>query len=208
MFSHGLRSSKGALELGARTVANLLYAAMGVAIGLGAGAGAYLIASNNAWEYLPIVFWSMCFLWQMVPIMLASFQEQFDLGILLRFPVLFGSYFLLYVVSGLVDISTILGGLCSIGILVGVTMARPDLFGWTLLGLAVFAAFNILLVRAIFAWIDRWLAQRRTREILGAIFMLMILSAQLLNPALHQRRHAGTTANQPSVSRLSSRQRN
>jgi len=191
MFSHSLRSSKGALELGARTVANLLYAAMGVAIGFGAGAGAYLIASNNAWEYLPIVFWSMCFLWQMVPIMLASFQEQFDLGILLRFPVLFGSYFLLYVVSGLVDISTILGGLCSIGILVGVTMARPDLFGWTLLSLAVFAAFNILLVRAIFAWIDRWLAQRRTREILGAIFMLMILSAQLLNPALHQRRHPG-----------------
>ena len=189
MFSHSLRSSKGALELGARTVANLLYAAMGVAIGFGAGAGAYLIASNNAWEYLPIVFWSMCFLWQMVPIMLASFQEQFDLGILLRFPVLFGSYFLLYVVSGLVDISTILGGLCSIGILVGVTLARPDLFGWTLLGLAVFAAFNILLVRAIFAWIDRWLAQRRTREILGAIFMLMILSLQLLNPALHQRRH-------------------
>jgi len=191
MFSHSLRSSKGALELGARTVANLLYAAMGVAIGFGAGAGAYLIASNNAWEYLPIVLWSMCFLWQMVPIMLASFQEQFDLGILLRFPVLFGSYFLLYVVSGLVDISTILGGLCSIGILVGVTMARPDLFGWTLLSLAVFAAFNILLVRAIFAWIDRWLAQRRTREILGAIFMLMILSAQLLNPALHQRRHPG-----------------
>jgi ABC-2 type transport system permease protein len=191
MFSHSLHSSKGALELGARTVANLLYAAMGVAIGLGAGAGSYLIASNNAWQYVPIVFWAMCFLWQMVPIMLASFQEQFDLGILLRFPVLFGSYFLLYVVSGLVDISTILGGLCSVGILVGVTMARPDLFGWTLLGLAVFAAFNILLVRAIFAWIDRWLAQRRTREILGAIFMVMILSLQLLNPALHQRRHAG-----------------
>jgi len=191
IFSHSLRSSKGALELGARTVANLLYAALGLAIGLGAGAGSYLIASNNAWEYVPIVFWAMCFLWQMVPIMLASFQEQFDLGILLRFPVLFGSYFLLYVVSGLVDISTILGGLCSLGILVGVTLARPGLFGWTLLGLALFAAFNILLVRAIFAWIDRWLAQRRTREILGAIFMVMILSVQLLNPALHQRRHGG-----------------
>ena len=127
----------------------------------------------------------------MVPIMLASFQEQFDLGILLRFPVRFGSYYLLYVVFGLADVSTIMGGLCCLGIWVGITLARPELFGWTALGLAVFAAFNILLVRAVFAWIDRWLAQRRTREIVGAIFMLLLMSLQLLNPALHQRRHSG-----------------
>jgi ABC-2 type transport system permease protein len=190
IFSHSLRSSKGALELGARTVANLLYAALGLAIGLGAGAGSYLIASNNAWEYVPIVFWAMCFLWQMVPIMLASFQEQFDLGILLRFPVRFGSYMLLYLVFGLLDISTILGSLACLGIWIGVAVARPDLLGWTTLSLAVFAVFNILLVRTIFVWIDRWLAQRRTREILGAVFMLGLLSLQLLNPALYQKRHA------------------
>ena len=57
--------------------------------------------------------------------------------------------------------------------LIGVTMARPDLFVWTALALAGFAAFNILLVRAVFAWIDRWLAQRKTREILGALFMVL-----------------------------------
>jgi ABC-2 type transport system permease protein len=38
----------------------------------------------------------------------------------------------------------------------------------------------------IFAWIDRWLAQRKTREILGGIFLFLILAVQLLNPALHQ----------------------
>jgi ABC-2 type transport system permease protein len=69
------------------------------------------------------------------------------------------------------------------------TAARPDLFAWTALALGVFAAFNILLVRAVFAWIDRWLAQRKTREILGAVFMLLMLGLQLFNPALHQNRH-------------------
>ena len=133
------------------------------------------------------MFWIGLLIWQMVPVMLASFQEQFDLSILLRFPVRFGSYFMLFLVFGLADSATILGGLCSIGIWVGVTIARPDLSAWTALGLAVFAAFNILLTRAVFAWIERWLAQRKTREILGAVFMVAILSLQLLNPALHQK---------------------
>jgi ABC-2 type transport system permease protein len=72
---------------------------------------------------------------------------------------------------------------------IGITVAQPGLFAWAALSLAVFALFNILLARAIFAWIDRWLAQRKTREIVGAVFMVLMLSLQLLNPAFHQRRH-------------------
>jgi len=194
MFSHGLHSRKGALELGARAVSFVFYGIGGLALGVGAGLAAFALTVGNQWRFLPILFWVVFFVWQGVPIMLASFQEQFDLGILLRFPVRFGSYFLLYVVFGLLDVSTILGGLCCAGILVGITVVRPELFAWTALGLIVFAAFNILLVRSIFAWIDRWLAQRKTREILGAVFMVLILSLQLLNPALHRQRHDGNSA--------------
>jgi len=196
MFGNGMRSKKGALELGARAFTFVFYAVGGLGCGVGAGAFAYLMVSGEKWAYLPILFWAVFLAWQGLPIMLASFQEQFDLGILLRFPIRFGSYFLLYVVFGLLDISTILGGLCCLGLLVGTTVARPELFGWTALGLVVFAAFNILLVRAIFAWIDRWLAQRKTREILGAVFMVLILSVQLLNPALHRHRQTSTNAAQ------------
>jgi ABC-2 type transport system permease protein len=191
IFINGLRSRLGAFELGARVVMYLIYSAMGLGMGVGAGAVAYLMASDAEWQYLPVLFWGVCILWQMIPVMLASFQEQFDLGILLRFPVSFGSYYLLYIVFGLADVSTILGGLCCLGFWTGITAARPDLFAWTALALGVFAAFNILLVRAVFAWIDRWLAQRKTREIVGAIFMLLMMSLQLLNPALHQKQHQG-----------------
>lgn len=193
MFRNGLRSHKGVFELGARTVAYVLYAIMGLALGAAMAVGAYFLTADKNVRFLPVLFWTAFFLWQMIPVMLASFQEQFDLGILLRFPVRFGSYFLLWVVFGLVDISTILGGLCCVGIWVGITVAQPELFAWTALGLAAFAAFNILLSRAIFAWIDRWLAQRKTREILGAIFMVLMLSLQLLNPALHRQRFQGHT---------------
>ena len=196
MFRNGLRSRKGALEFGARTVSLIIYALMGVALGMGVGVGAYFLVLN-AIDLLPILFWVLMFLWVMITILLASFQEQFDLGILHRFPIRFGSYYLLYIVFGLADPATILGGLCSLGFLAGISAARPSLFPWTALALLVFATFNILLVRAIFAWIDRWLAQRKTREILGAVFMIAVLSLQLLNPAVWQHRDSsGKTVNQ------------
>ena len=184
MFRNGVRSRKGALELGARVGMMLLYAVMGCGMAFGLGAVAYQITSSGQWKFLPILFWVVCFLWQIVPISLASFQQQFDPGGLLRFPVSFGGYYLLHLIFGLVDASTIIGAFCCTGLLIGVSVVRPDLFGWMALALLVFAAFNVFLVRAIFAWIDRWLAQRRTREIFTAVFFVGLLGMQFLNPAL------------------------
>jgi ABC-2 type transport system permease protein len=202
MFTNGLRSSKGALELGARTFGIIIYILMGLGVGAGMGTVTYFLASSGKWSYLPILFWVLAFFWQIIPVMLASFQEQFDLGILLRFPLRFGSYVLLYLVFGLMDISTILGGLCCLGIWIGMAAAQPGLLLWTTLALAVFAGFNILLVRAVFAWIDRWLAQRKTREILGAVFMVGLLSVQVLNPALYQKRHSGRSGHQAQAEQI------
>jgi ABC-2 type transport system permease protein len=202
-FRNGMRSRRGAFELGARTITSLMYGLLALGISFGMGMGAWALVANNEWSFVPILFWALFVLWQMVPVMLASFQEQFDLSILLRFPVSFSSYYLLYILFGLVDVSSILGGLCSLGLWVGITAARPGLSAWAAIALLGFATFNILLARAVFAWIDRWLAQRRTREILGAVFLLLVLSMQLLNPALHTHRHSAEDAAQTEAQQLS-----
>ena len=186
VLTHGLRSAEGMFELGARGVSFLVYALMGAGLGAGLGVMAHSLVAERNWQLLPILFWLLCFLWQLVPVALASFQQQFDMSSLLRFPVSFSAFCLLYVVFGLGDISTVMGGLCSLGILVGVSVARPDLFAWLAVGLAGLAAANILLVRVILVWMDRWLARRRTREILSALFVMLLLSLQLLNPVLHE----------------------
>jgi ABC-2 type transport system permease protein len=191
MFMNGLRSIHGLFDLGATGIAWMFYAIFGLGLGAGLCAAAYSLASRASWQYLPILFWVTSFLWLMFPIAVTSFQEQSELGILLRFPVRFGSYFLLYLISGLMDASTFVGMLCCFGVWLGIVMARPDLYLWTLLGLAVFAAFNILLVRAVFAWIDRWLAQRKTREILGAVFMLLVVGLVVINSVWNQKRYEG-----------------
>ena len=191
VFRNGLRSIHGLLDLGATGIAWMFYSIYGLSLGIGFYAAAYSFVSRGSWQYLPILFWAMSFLWLMFPVVVASFQEQSDLGILLRFPVRFGSYFVLFLISGLMEGSTIVGVLCCLGAWLGIVMARPDLYLWTTLSLWVFAVFNIFLVRAVFAWIDRWLAQRKTREVLGALIMVFIVSVLVTNSVLRQKRYEG-----------------
>lgn len=190
MFVNGLRSFRGAAELGARIIVGIIFGGMGFGVAFGLGAGAYQIVSSGRWQLLPILFWVVFFLWQVLPITLASFQEQFDFGGMLRFPVSFGTFFVLHVIFGLVDAGTLAGGLCCTGIGVGMVIAAPNLFGWIVLMLVVFALFNLFLSRAVFAWIERWLAQRRTREIVSVVFLLLVLGGNFFNPAF--RKASGT----------------
>jgi ABC-2 type transport system permease protein len=184
IFVNSFRTASGAFELGARTVSYFMYCLMGLGLGFGAGAAAYTLVARDRWQAFSIECWSVCVLWLAVSVALVSFQEQYDLTGLLQFPVNFRSFFLLHLIFGLIDVSTIVGGLCSLGVLVAITLVRPDLFGAALAALALFVVFNIFLVRAVLAWMDRWLAKRRSREIVGALFLLSMLSLQLFNPAL------------------------
>ncbi len=184
LMLNGLRSSEGAFETGARWTGVATYCLFGFAIGVGAGWEAYRVIQRGTWEVLPVEFWFVCVLWQTVAVALAAFQEQHDLGGLLRFPVNFGSYFVLCLMTSLLDASTLLGVLGSVGILVGATLARPGLFGWSVVAVTAFIAFNLLLMRAMLAWLERWLAQRRVREIAGGLLLAAVVGLQLLNPAL------------------------
>lgn len=186
MVVNGLRSIRGLFELGATGIAAMVYGLLGIGMGAGLGAGAYLMVSRGEWPYVPVLFWVLFVLWQTLPLAVTSMQQSFTTNGLLRFPVSFESFYLLHLIFGLADVSTILGAMCSLGIFVGVGLARPGLLGWLAVDLVLFGAFNVVLVRAVLSWIERWLMQRRTREILGAVYLLLVLSLQLLNPALHQ----------------------
>lgn len=198
VFVNGFRTIHGILDLGATGIAWVFYGIIGLGMGAGLAAAGYAMAQQGAWQRTPILFWAAGVVWLMLPVVAASYQEQANLGILLRFPVRLSSYLMLSVISGLMDASTIVGSLCCIGIWLGIFLAAPRM-GWPLAGvLVIFAAFNILLVRAVFAWIERWLAQRKSREILGAVFLLLVVSAEFANPALYRQheKHAPGAAQQ------------
>lgn len=188
MLLHSLRTARGGFELGARLLSQGFFALIGLGIGVGLGFGAFQITAHDSPRMLAAFFWPVLIFWQVVPITIASFQENADLSIFLRFPLNFPSYALFYILFGLFDIGSIVGGIALLGIWVGASIARPDLAGWITVAVIFFAAFNVLLTRMIFSWIDRWLAQRKTREILGVVFLFLILGVQFLNPVYYQHR--------------------
>jgi len=184
MFLNGLRSKRGKMELASRILITLAFTLGGlVAFTLATGFAWYFVSQNNA-EYLAILLWPVFFFWQLFPVMSTAFTNNPDSAELLRFPLTYRSYFLIRLAYGFFDPASALGTVALLGILLGVIVARPFLFPWALLVLLTFAIFNLVLMQTVFAWLERWLAQRRTREIMGVLFILAMLSFQLIGPMM------------------------
>src|SRR5271168_4682009 len=169
LFVNSLRSTRGTLELISRIMISFAFAIGGFGGAFGMGIAAYLAISAGKPGLLALPLWFVFIFWQAFPIMATAFTNNPDSSDLLRFPLSYGSYFLVRMAYGAFDPATALGSLWSFGILVGVGFAKPALLPWTLLVLLAFAAFSLLFMQMIFAWVERWLAQRRTRELMGIL---------------------------------------
>ncbi len=184
MFINGLRSRRGKMELFSRLLITGAFAVGGLG-GFAAAIGfSFFFVSQNRPEYLAILLWPILFFWQFFPVMATAFTNNPDSSELLRFPLTYRAYFLIRLAYGFFDPASALGTVFVLGVLLGVTIARPLLFPWTLIVLVTFALFNLVLMQMVFAWLERWLAQRRTREIFGVLFILTMLSFQLIGPAM------------------------
>lgn len=184
MLLHSLRNARGRFELAARVFWIGFFIVVGAGVGTGCGFFAHELAADKQLRLIPWLLWPILLLWQVIPIMLASSQENVDFSFLLRFPISFRSYVLLYLCFGIFDPASLIGGVAVVGVWVGLLTVRPELWFWFGLALFAFAFFNFLLTRTIFSWIERWLARRKTREVLGMVFLAFFLAFQLLNPAL------------------------
>lgn len=184
MLRNSLRGRRGNFELGARIFTTIFFALIGLGAGAGLGFAAYGIASGASLRLLPVLFWPVFLVWQILPVMVTSFQQHVDLSSFLRFPLSFGSYMLMTLILGIADPATIICFLCLCGIWVGLVVAQPHAVVGVTLAILLFAVFNLLLTRMIFSWINRWLGQRRTREVMGAVLLFLLLSVQLVNPLM------------------------
>jgi ABC-2 type transport system permease protein len=184
LFVNGLRTIRGRLEVVARGFMFLMFGVLGLGGSLGLGLTAWYFVSHEKVEWIAILLWPVFLFWQLFPVMASAFTENVDSSNLLRFPLSFPSYFMIRLAYGALDPSTALGCLWLLGLTIGISVAQPGLFLWAALVLLAFAIFNVLLARMIFAWVERWLAQRRTREILGVVFFIFIICFQFIGPLM------------------------
>ncbi|HEY1802370.1 MAG TPA: hypothetical protein VGG46_15695 [Terriglobales bacterium] len=206
MFRHSLQTVRGRLELLSRILVGLLFALLagGGAIGYGIAAG-YFIKRGHA-EWLAFLLWPILLFWQIFPIMASAFSESPDSSYLLRFPLSYRSYFLVRIFYGLLDPASFVGGFWLLGLTVGVGVAAPALLPWAAVVLFIFGLFNLLLTQMIFVWVEKWLVQRRTREIIGVLFFLLFMSIQFIGPLANHYGHGARIEVARIASRLSTSQ--
>jgi len=195
IFVNSLRTLRGRLEAVSWIFIGLLFAGMGIGGTFGLATAAWFLTSQHKVEWLALILWGVLVYWQLFPVMATAFTESFDSTNFLRFPIRYRSYFFIRMAYGALDPTTLIGCLWLAGIAAGVGIADPGLFPWAVLLIATFGAFNLLLARVIFAWIERWLARRKSREILGVVFLLFIVGVQFIGPLMgrygnHRGRHS------------------
>jgi ABC-2 type transport system permease protein len=199
LFINSMRTVRGRMEIVARGFTFLAFGMGGFAGSIAIGFTAWYFVSSGRADWLPVLLWPVFLFWQFVPVMASAFTENVDSSNLLRFPLTFPSYFLIRIAYGSLDPPTLMSMLWLLGMAIGIGWASPLLFLPAAAVLLLFAIFNILLARMLFTWVERWLAQRRAREILGVLFLFMVIGFQFLGPLI---RHFGNRSHQPALSRV------
>jgi hypothetical protein len=184
LLINSLRSIRGRLNLISRLFAGLLVLGAGVGGGIAIGSAAWGIAKSGDLEWLALPFWLIFLFWQLFPLLATAFHQNVDTSGFLRFPLSYSNYFLVQLIYGALDIATGLGVCWSLGLLVGLCVADVRLTPWAIATVAVFCILNLLLARTIFVWIEHWLSRRRSKEVLGVIFLLLMICFQVAGPVL------------------------
>lgn len=181
LFANGFRRKGGKGELVARIFVFPFAALFVIGPVVGSTAAAYYAAINGHLEYLTGIFWGIFVIQVLVSINISPPSLSFDPESLIRFPLNFSRYLTIRLSLGLLSASTIVGSCALLGAATGGTIAIPAL-GPYFFGSAVSLALcNMLFIRMLFAWIDRWLSTRRARELFMVLIFVFSIGIQYVN---------------------------
>jgi len=189
LFANGFRRKGSTGELVARIIV-FPFAAMFV-IGPVAGASilAYIATSNYSLEYLAGIFWGIFALQIIVSINISAPGLSFDPESLIRFPLNYSRYLTIRLFLGLLSASTIIGSFALLGVATGTSVACPALAPVAFAAAISLALCNMLFVRMVFVWIDRWLSTRRARELFTILIFVVSFSIQWANVTFNNLGH-------------------
>jgi ABC-2 type transport system permease protein len=181
MFVNALRGKGAVSEVVVRFLSYPILAVMILGPSFGAGFGAWYFVSHGMDAYLAIILWVIFALWQFIGVSTSATGPSFDLNSLARFPIRYRDYLLMRISFGLLDPPTLAGIGCLLAMCLGIAIAAPALFPWAATMLLLYAVCNVLFSRMIYTWMERWLAQRRTREMITALILVGSLAIQFVS---------------------------
>lgn len=181
LFVNSFRRKGTTSELLARVVMVPVLAVIVIGPIVAGGGAAWYAISHNRTHLLSPIFWAIFAFQVVISINIAQPGLSFEPEQLVRFPLSFPRYLLIRLVLGLLSTSTVIGSLALIAAAGGATFARPALGPVLFAAALALALTNMLFIRMIFAWVDRWLSTRRAREIFTGLIILFSVGIQYLN---------------------------
>jgi hypothetical protein len=148
--------------------------------------GGYIFLAKGRPEWFAFLFWAIFLWWQIFPIFAAGFGSNFEFTTLLRFPMSLRAFYLLGLGYGLADFAS-LSSICWIlSMLVGAAFAKLSAAPILLLVSVLFVLVNVTLERLTGSILEKLLSKRRSREIFLTVFVLAMVSLNLLNPLMQK----------------------
>ena len=149
-------------------------------------AAAYAFLSQGRAAWISLLFWGIFVFWQFFPIFSAGFGAGFEFRSMLRFPLNLTAFYIISLVYGLADFSAIASVCWLVSMTLGAAAAKPAVLPAMLLVVALFLVLNVTLERLIGSWLERLLARRRARELFFALFILSMVSLNLVEPVMRR----------------------
>jgi hypothetical protein len=186
MLHNNLRRKQNRLDLLGLIIVGVLACAVVLGVCFALFEGAYDFVSSARTTWLGLFFWAIFLWWQLSPIVVAGFGVSFDFRRLLRFPVSFGTFYVIALAYGLADFTGLAAVCWLASVVTGAASAKLSLLPSLLIVTFLFVVFNVTLERLLGSWLERLLARRRSRELFFAGFILLMVGLQLLGPLVNR----------------------
>jgi ABC-2 type transport system permease protein len=186
MLRNGLRKKSNRFDLFGLIVVGILSAFFVFGLCFAFFAGAYNFVSESRFGWLSLLFWGIFVFWQLFPILAAGMGASFEFRTLLRFPLNLTTFYIISLAYGLADFSALASVCWLVSMTLGAAAAKPSLVLAMLPVMTLFLLLNVTLERLIGSWLERLLSRRRTRELFFALFILSMVSLNLIEPIMRR----------------------
>jgi ABC-2 type transport system permease protein len=105
---------------------------------------------------------------------------------MLRFPLSLTAFYVIGLAYGVADFSSVASICWLASMTLAVAVAKPLVLPAMLLVVALFLLLCVTLERLVGSWLERLLSRRRTRELFFALFVLSMVSLNLINPIVNR----------------------
>jgi ABC-2 type transport system permease protein len=186
MLRNGLRKKSNRFDLFGLIVVGILSAFFVFGLCFAFFAGAYNFLSEGRFGWLSLIFWGIFIFWQLFPIFAAGMGASFEFRTLLRFPLNLTAFYIISLAYGLADFSALASVCWLVSMILGAAAAKPAVLPAMFLVVTLFLMLNVTLERLVGSWLERLLSRRRTRELFFALFILSMVSLNLIEPIMRR----------------------